>query len=111
MLFRSGLPFRDVDWTVWGDLLDRVHHPRSEVTIALVGKYIGLPDAYLDAGALFVALRDALRRLSLPPLRRAAVLAAIPLLLLSAGWTLRAVTLVSTLRATAFVNRSDWAVA
>ena len=25
---RLGLPFRDVDWTVWGDLLDRVHHPQ-----------------------------------------------------------------------------------
>ncbi len=45
---RLGLPFRDVNWTVWGDLLDRVHHPRSEVTVALVGKYIDLPDAYLS---------------------------------------------------------------
>jgi CTP synthase len=45
---RLGLPFRDVDWTLWGDLLDRVHHPSSEVTIALVGKYIDLPDAYLS---------------------------------------------------------------
>jgi CTP synthase len=45
---RLDLPFRDVDWTVWGDLLDRVHHPKSQVTIALVGKYIDLPDAYLS---------------------------------------------------------------
>ncbi|MGN6609262.1 MAG: CTP synthase [Jatrophihabitans sp.] len=45
---RLGLPFRDVDWTVWGDLLDRVHHPKGEVTIGLVGKYIDLPDAYLS---------------------------------------------------------------
>jgi CTP synthase len=45
---RLGLPFRDVDWTVWGDLLDRVHNPRDEVTVALVGKYIDLPDAYLS---------------------------------------------------------------
>ncbi|HJQ02735.1 MAG TPA: CTP synthase [Jatrophihabitans sp.] len=45
---RLGLPFRDVDWTLWGDLLDRVHHPTNEVTIALVGKYIDLPDAYLS---------------------------------------------------------------
>jgi len=45
---RLGLPFRDVDWTVWGDLLDRVHHPRAEVTVALVGKYVDLPDAYLS---------------------------------------------------------------
>ena len=26
---RLGLPFRDVDWTVWGDLLDRVHNPQA----------------------------------------------------------------------------------
>ncbi|MGY1845114.1 CTP synthase [Modestobacter sp. SYSU DS0875] len=45
---RLGLPFRDVDWTVWGDLLDRVHQPKQTVTIALVGKYIDLPDAYLS---------------------------------------------------------------
>jgi CTP synthase len=45
---RLGLPFRDVDWTVWGDLLDRVHNPRHEVTVALVGKYVDLPDAYLS---------------------------------------------------------------
>jgi len=45
---RLGLPFRDVDWTVWGDLLDRVHNPSETVRIALVGKYIDLPDAYLS---------------------------------------------------------------
>jgi CTP synthase len=45
---RLGLPFRDVDWTVWGDLLDRVHHPKETVRIALVGKYVDLPDAYLS---------------------------------------------------------------
>lgn len=45
---RLDLPFRDVDWTVWDDLLRRVHHPREEVTVALVGKYIDLPDAYLS---------------------------------------------------------------
>jgi CTP synthase len=45
---RLGLPFRDVDWTAWDDLLKRVHHPAHEVTVALVGKYIDLPDAYLS---------------------------------------------------------------
>lgn len=45
---RLGLPFRDVDWTVWGDLLDRVHQPTERVTIAIVGKYVDLPDAYLS---------------------------------------------------------------
>lgn len=45
---KLGLPFRDVDWTVWDDLLRRVHHPKEEVTVGLVGKYIDLPDAYLS---------------------------------------------------------------
>ena len=45
---RLDLPFRDVNWTLWDDLLRRVHHPAHEVTIGLVGKYIDLPDAYLS---------------------------------------------------------------
>ncbi len=45
---RLGLNFRDVNWTEWDQLLRRVHHPKHEVTIALVGKYIDLPDAYLS---------------------------------------------------------------
>jgi CTP synthase len=45
---RLDLPFRDVDWTRWDDLLRRVHHPSEEVTVALVGKYVDLPDAYLS---------------------------------------------------------------
>ncbi|MFD8526033.1 CTP synthase [Streptosporangium canum] len=45
---RLGLPFRDVVWQEWEQLLRRVHHPAKEVTIALVGKYIDLPDAYLS---------------------------------------------------------------
>jgi len=38
----------DVDWANWQPVLDAVHHPKGEVTIALVGKYIDLPDAYLS---------------------------------------------------------------
>ncbi|MEJ4091611.1 CTP synthase [Corynebacterium sanguinis] len=45
---RLNLPFQDIDWTVWGDLLDRVHNPEGGVNVALVGKYIDLPDAYLS---------------------------------------------------------------
>jgi CTP synthase len=45
---RLGLSFRDVDWTAWDRLLQRVHHPKHEVTVALVGKYVDLPDAYLS---------------------------------------------------------------
>jgi len=43
-----GLPFRDVDWTDWDALLQRVHQPEHEVEVALVGKYVDLPDAYLS---------------------------------------------------------------
>ena len=45
---RLGVKFRDVKWRAWNDLLERVHHPRHEATVALVGKYIDLPDAYLS---------------------------------------------------------------
>ena len=45
---RLGVSFRDVNWSSWDDLLKRVHSPKEEVTIALVGKYIDLPDAYLS---------------------------------------------------------------
>ena len=45
---RLGLPFRDVDWAEWDDLLRRVHRPAHSITIALVGKYVDLPDAYLS---------------------------------------------------------------
>ncbi len=45
---RLNLPFRDVDWTQWNDLLQRVHEPHETVRIALVGKYIDLSDAYLS---------------------------------------------------------------
>ena len=45
---KLNLPFRDVDWTQWNDLLQRVHEPQETVRIALVGKYIDLSDAYLS---------------------------------------------------------------
>jgi CTP synthase len=45
---RLALPFHDVDWSDWDDLLRRVHRPARSVTIALVGKYVDLPDAYLS---------------------------------------------------------------
>ncbi len=38
----------DVEWGDWAQLTERVHHPKEEVTIAIVGKYIDLPDAYLS---------------------------------------------------------------
>jgi CTP synthase len=45
---RLDLPFRDVDWEAWHKVTDRVHNPTHQVEVALVGKYIDLPDAYLS---------------------------------------------------------------
>ncbi|GAA3861539.1 CTP synthase [Tessaracoccus defluvii] len=45
---RLSVPFRDVNWSAWDDLLERVEYPRQSVTVGLVGKYIDLPDAYLS---------------------------------------------------------------
>jgi len=45
---RMGLGFRDVNWAQWDSLLQRVHSPKNHVKVALVGKYIDLPDAYLS---------------------------------------------------------------
>lgn len=43
------LPFHDVDWTQWNELLRRVNSPLHDVEVAIVGKYVDLQDAYLSA--------------------------------------------------------------
>jgi CTP synthase len=43
-----GLKAGEIDWTRWSSVLSAVNEPKHEVTIALVGKYIELPDAYLS---------------------------------------------------------------
>jgi len=45
---RLGIQCGDVVWGEWEDLLNKVHNPKHQVTVALVGKYIDLPDAYLS---------------------------------------------------------------
>ena len=45
---RLRLPFRDVDWSAWDRVTRVVHHATHQVEVALVGKYIDLPDAYLS---------------------------------------------------------------
>src|SRR3546814_4400140 len=34
------------DMAQWSDIMDRYANPEGEVTIGVVGKYVGLPDAY-----------------------------------------------------------------
>ena len=45
---RLGMPLREIVWGEWDDLLKRVHQPAHQVSVALVGKYVDLPDAYLS---------------------------------------------------------------
>lgn len=45
---RLGLKARDVVWGEWEELLNVVHNPKHFIKVALVGKYIDLPDAYLS---------------------------------------------------------------
>ena len=45
---RLSLKARDVQWGDWERLLNAVHNPKHHVKVALVGKYIDLPDAYLS---------------------------------------------------------------
>ena len=44
---RLGLPFRDVDWTSWDDLLRRVHIPAHEVT-RRIGRQVHRPSRCLS---------------------------------------------------------------
>jgi CTP synthase len=45
---RLGMPLREIVWGEWDDLLKKVHQPAHQVSVALVGKYVDLPDAYLS---------------------------------------------------------------
>ena len=42
------LPCPQPDLSDWKAMLERLHHPKEEVTVALVGKYVALHDAYLS---------------------------------------------------------------
>jgi CTP synthase len=39
-------PQNDPDLSRWSEIEDRLANPEGEVTIGVVGKYVGLPDAY-----------------------------------------------------------------
>ncbi len=45
---RLGLICHSPDLTEWATMVHRAKHPKGEVTIALVGKYVALHDAYLS---------------------------------------------------------------
>ena len=43
-----GLPDRPIDLSEWSEMIDRIHSSDRKVTIAMVGKYMELHDAYLS---------------------------------------------------------------
>jgi len=45
---RMGIKCGPRDLSEWEQLVERIHHPQRETTIALVGKYVELKDAYLS---------------------------------------------------------------
>jgi len=46
VLRHFGMTAPEPDMARWDDILDRYQHPEGEVTIGVVGKYVGLQDAY-----------------------------------------------------------------
>jgi len=82
----------------------------SAISYPYLKEVVMSPAGMFYATALFIAVRDLLRRLREQP-SAAARWVAIPLFVLSTGWSVRAVTLAQTLRTSAFVNRNDWASA
>lgn len=46
VLRHFGLTSQAPDLSRWEDIVDRYQNPEGEVTIGVVGKYVGLPDAY-----------------------------------------------------------------
>ncbi|CDO38541.1 MULTISPECIES: CTP synthase [Novosphingobium] len=46
VLHHFGLTSPAPDMARWDEVTDRYQHPEGEVTIGVVGKYVGLPDAY-----------------------------------------------------------------
>lgn len=41
-------PLKKPEWQQWNELVEAVHHPEREITIAIVGKYVELHDAYIS---------------------------------------------------------------
>ena len=46
VLAHFGLEAPAPDLSRWDDIVERYEHPEGEVTIGVIGKYVGLPDAY-----------------------------------------------------------------
>jgi len=45
---RLGLKCKDADMTEWIEIVEKIKNPKYSTTIAIVGKYVELPDAYMS---------------------------------------------------------------
>src|SRR5215210_324202 len=46
VLNRLSLPATEARMGAWADLVDRIRHPKDDITIHVVGKYVGYEDSY-----------------------------------------------------------------
>jgi CTP synthase len=46
LIKKLNLPSHEADLTLWKDIARKIKEPKEEVTIAIVGKYVGLKDSY-----------------------------------------------------------------
>jgi len=58
---RLNLEHREARWDEWMEYLNSLYNPEREVTIALVGKYVKLKDAYISHIEAFTHVSAALR--------------------------------------------------
>ncbi len=97
---RLGLKAGPLDIADWREMVDRVMHPDSEVTIAVVGKYMKHRDAYksvyesLDHAGIANRARVVVRRIEAEDISRdgaAGVLAGVDGLLVPGGFGMRGI--------------------
>lgn len=73
---KLGLKAKPLDISDWQQMLERVRHPDSEVTVAVVGKYIKLNDAYksiyesLDHAGISLKSRVVIRKVEAEEVER-----------------------------------------
>ncbi|GBE29584.1 CTP synthase [bacterium BMS3Bbin04] len=54
VLKKLGMALREPDLDQWRERVERILHPSKTVKIAVVGKYVGLQDAYKSIGEAFI---------------------------------------------------------
>ena len=48
VLEKLNMDYGPADMTEWAKMVDIINHPENDITIAMVGKYVELPDAYIS---------------------------------------------------------------